>query len=198
MWNERYMDRFAAYGAAPNDFLRAVVRQIPSGPVLEIAAGEGRNAVFLAQLGYEVTAMDQSDVGLASARALAQDKGAELETQCADLADFDLGQSKWAGIVAIWAHLPPEVRARVHGACVRALQPGGVMVLEAYSPRQLEMPGKGGPPNVAMLVSPEDARREFSGLDFHLVQETRRVVEEGRYHSGLSATTQLLASKRSR
>lgn len=195
MWNERYANRFEAYGDAPNDFLRAVARTIPDGPVLEIAAGEGRNAIFLASLGYEVTAMDQSEVGLANAKDLAERHGLPLRTCVADLSDFDFGAGEWAGIVGIWSHLPPGLRAQVHASCVRGLRPGGAMILELYSPAQLDMPGIGGPPDIAFLLDPAAARSELAGLDFELLQEARRDVDEGRFHQGPSATTQVLARR---
>ncbi len=195
MWNERYADAYASYGTAPNDFVRVVAPRLPEGPVLELAAGEGRNAVFLASRGHAVTAVDQSDVGLANAEALAKEAGVGITTVVADLADFDLGTARWSGIVATFAHLPPALRKRVHAACVQALRPGGVLILEAYAPDQLAMPGKGGPPRVELLFSAEAARVEFAGLTFELLQQTKRVVDEGRYHSGLSATTQLVATK---
>ena len=192
MWDDRYSDAYAAYGTHPNDFLRAVARQIPDGPVLVLAAGEGRNAAYLAEIGYDVTAVDQSAVGMANAASLASSRGVNISTIVADLADFSLGTSRWAGIVSIWAHLPSELRSRVHGEVVAALRPGGVFILEAYSPAHLDLPGKGGPPVTDMLVELDDATRELEGLDLHLSQDVRRYVSEGREHHGPSATTQLL------
>ena len=98
-----------------------------------------------------------------------------------------------AGIVAIWAHLPPDVRARVHAACVRALRPGGAFVLEAYTPRHLERPGEGGPPSVELLMTPEGLRTELAGLNFERCAEVDRNINEGLYHRGPSTTVQVLA-----
>ena len=192
MWNARYTDSHASYGTVANAFLRAVACTIPSGPVLVIGAGEGRNAVYLAEQGYEVTAMDQSAVGLSNASELAAERGVTITTEVGDLADYDLGEFKWSGIVSIWTHVPPALRAQVHARCVRALKPGGVMVLEAYAPAHLDSPGRGGPPVAALLFGPETAREEFRGLTFTLCQSVTRHVAEGRYHVGLSATTQVL------
>lgn len=195
MWNERYAEAFAAYGTEPNDFLQSVVDQLPAGPVLCLAEGEGRNAVFIAQRGHATTAVDLSEVGLANTTKLAAERGVGVTTVVADLATYDLGQSAWAGIVSIFAHTPPAVRARVHAACVEALRPGGVLILEAYTPRQLERPGKGGPPVAALLMTPEGLRAELAGLDFKRCEEADRDVNEGRYHSGPSTTVQVLAVK---
>lgn len=195
MWNERYAERFAAYGTEPNDFLREVADRIPEGPVLCLAEGEGRNAVFLAGRGHAVTAVDQSKVGLANAAALAAARGVEITTVVADLAEYDLGTERWAGIISIWGHLPPGVRERVHAACVRALSPGGALVVEAYTPRQLDRPGQGGPPKADLLMTLDGVQREFSGLRFERCEEVDRNVSEGRYHHGPSTTIQVLAFK---
>jgi len=195
MWDERYSEPFVSYGTEPNDFLREVAGRIPQGPVLCLAEGEGRNAVYLAERGHEVTAVDLSEVGLANAQALARERGVEITTVLADLAAHDLGTDKWAGIVAIWAHLPPDVRAGVHAACVSALRPGGAFVLEAYTPHQLDRPGVGGPPTEDLLMTPEALQSELAGLSFARCEEVDRDVAEGQYHQGPSTTVQVLAFK---
>ena len=195
MWNERYADAFASYGTEPNDFLREVADRLPPGPILCLAEGEGRNAVFLAERGHAVTAVDQSEVGLSNAARLAEERGIALTTEVADLADYDLGESRWAGIVSVWAHVPPEIRGPLHAACVKALKPGGAMVLEAYTPRQLERPGKGGPPVARLLMTPEGLREELEGLRFERCEEVDREIQEGQYHTGPSTTVQVLAFK---
>ena len=195
MWNERYTDTFASYGTEPNDFLRDVAARIPTGPVLCLAEGEGRNAVFLAKLGHAVTAVDLSDVGLANAQKLASERGVTITTVVANLADYDLGESQWAGIVSIWAHVPPDLRARLHRACVRALRPGGAFVLEAYSPAHLTRPGVGGPTAAELLMTTEGLREDLAGLRFEHCREVERDVAEGRFHNGASTTVQVLAFK---
>jgi SAM-dependent methyltransferase len=195
MWNERYSEPFASYGTEPNDFLREVAGRIPDGPVLCLAEGEGRNAVFLAERGHAVTAVDLSDVGLANASRLAAERGVEITTVAADLAVYEPGEACWAGIVSIWGHLPRTVRTRLYPACVRALRPGGALVLESYTPRQLERPGEGGPSSADMLMTPDDVREEFAGLRFERCAEVDRDVAEGRYHHGPSTTVQVLAFK---
>ena len=143
-WNDRYAAAGHFYGEAPNAFVAEVAPQIPAGPVLCLAEGEGRNAVHLATLGHRVTAVDQSEVGLAKARRLAAARGVEIETVATDLADYSIAVAAWAGIVATFAHLPPALRRRVHRDVVAGLQPGGVFILEAYTPAQLAF-GTGGP-----------------------------------------------------
>lgn len=193
MWNERYSEAFASYGTAPNDYLAEVADRIPAGPVLCLAEGEGRNAVYLAERGHDVTAVDLSEVGLANAEKLAAERGVKLTTVVADLAEYDYGDGKWAGIVSIWAHVPPPVRAKIHAGVVKGLKSGGAFVLEAYTPRQLERPGQGGPPVAEMMMSAEAVKSELEGLDFERCEELDRDVAEGKYHNGPSATVQVLA-----
>ena len=193
MWNERYSEAFASYGTAPNDYLAEVADRIPAGPVLCLAEGEGRNAVYLAERGHDVTAVDLSEDGLANAEKLAAERGVKLTTVVADLAEYDYGDGKWAGIVSIWAHVPPPVRAKIHAGVVKGLKSGGAFVLEAYTPRQLERPGQGGPPVAEMMMSAEAVKSELEGLDFERCEELDRDVAEGKYHNGPSATVQVLA-----
>ena len=194
MWDDRYSAPAYAYGTEPNDFLKSVAGRIPVGPVLCLAEGQGRNAVYLASLGHDVLAVDQSPVGLARARELAASRGVVIATQVADLSSFIIEPEKWSGIVAIFAHLPPAMRAQVFAAAVRGLAPGGAFVLEAYSPKQLEY-GTGGPKDVTMLMSLDSVRTELAGLRIEHGMETEREVFEGEYHSGRSAVLQILAFK---
>lgn len=137
MWNERYSAPEYAYGTKPNDFLVSVASKIPPGRVLCLAEGEGRNAVYLASLGYEVVAVDQSSVGLAKAEQLAAQRHVKIQTITANLADFMVEPKSWQGIVSIFCHLPSALRRQVHRAAVAGIKQEGVFVLEAYAPRQL-------------------------------------------------------------
>ncbi|HEX8724137.1 MAG TPA: class I SAM-dependent methyltransferase [Gemmatimonadaceae bacterium] len=193
-WDERYAETDFAYGTEPSAFLAAVACQIPDGPVLCLAEGQGRNAVFLARRGHAVTAVDQSAVGLGRARELAGAHGVTVECVAADLAHFEIEAGAWAGIVSIWAHLPPALRGAVYRRAVAGLRPGGVMVVEAYSPRQLEF-GTGGPRAAELLVPRPALERELSGLEFILAQDAEREVVEGKYHRGMGAVVQVLGRK---
>jgi SAM-dependent methyltransferase len=193
-WDARYSEPGYAYGTAPNDFLREMAGRIPPGPVLCLAEGEGRNAVFLAGLGHAVTAVDASSVGLAKAATLARARAVGLETVHADLADFAIKEGAWAGIVTVFAHLPPALRARLHTAVVKGLRPGGVYLLEAYTPEQLAF-GTGGPPDVELLMTADALRRELAGLELEVCREVERDVVEGRFHSGRAAVVQVLGRR---
>jgi SAM-dependent methyltransferase len=193
-WDIRYAEEEYAYGTEPNGFLAAVACQIPEGPVLCLAEGQGRNAAFLAGRGYRVTAVDQSRVGMARAAELAAARGVNVECVTADLAAYDIGVGRWAGIVSIFVHLPAGLRADVYRRAVAGLRPGGIFVLEAYAPRQLEF-GTGGPRDLERLAPRATLQEHLAGLEFLLAQDAEREVVEGRHHRGMAAVVQLLGRK---
>jgi SAM-dependent methyltransferase len=194
-WNQRYGTPEYCYGTEPNDFLRERAVALPiRGRVLCLGEGEGRNAVFLASLGFEVVAVDASAVGLAKAERLAHERGVRITTVLADLADFDLGRDAWDGIVSIWCHMAQPLRSRVHHAVTRALKTGGAFLLEAYAPAQLAL-GTGGPKTIDLLASLAELRQDLAGIDLEVAVEREREVHEGRGHGGRSAVVQLVARK---
>ncbi len=194
VWDERYGTDAYAYGTSPNDFLTSVADRIPRGPVICLAEGEGRNAVFLAERGHAVTAIDWSPVGLAKAERLAASRGVHVETICSDLADVRFEEARWSGAVAIFAHLPRAVRAKMYEGVRRGLRPGGMLVVEAYTPKQLAY-GTGGPSDPSLMPTLEDLRRELEGLDLIIGRETEREIHEGEFHDGMSAVVQVLAQR---
>ena len=132
-WDERYSEQGFAYGTAPNEFLVAVVDRIPHGKILSLAEGEGRNAVYLASLGYEVIGVDGSAVGLCKAGELAAELGVAITTIHADLSAFEIEPEQWDGIIACYCDLPSAIRIPLHRAAVQGPKHGGVFVLEAFS-----------------------------------------------------------------
>ena len=194
-WDVRYAEPGWAFGPEPNDFLRAWAHRLPpGGRVLCLAEGEGRNAVHLAGLGHDVTAVDQSSVGLAKAAQLAAERGVTLRTEVANLGTYAIAPGAWQGVVSIFAHVPAEVRVRLHAAVVAGLAPGGVLLLEAYTPRQLAQ-GTGGPKDASRFMTLSALRRELAGLEFELGHEIEREGIEGRYHSGRAEVVQVVARK---
>ncbi|MBI2511834.1 MAG: class I SAM-dependent methyltransferase [Opitutae bacterium] len=193
-WENRYSTPDFIFGTEPNDFLRSVAAEIPAGPVLCLAEGEGRNAVFLATRGHRVTAVDQSVAGLAKARALAAQRDVPLQTIVADLADLPIAPGAWSGVVAIFMHLPPALRRDLLARVAAGLRPGGVFVLECYTPAQIAF-GTGGPKDPTLMPTLAALREELPGLEFSLGQEIERDVREGGGHTGRSAVVQVLARK---
>jgi SAM-dependent methyltransferase len=195
MWDERYSVDHFVYGTVPNDFLREHANQLKPGRVLCLAEGEGRNAVYLATLGFDVTAVDLSPVGLKKAKRLAQENGVEIKTIQADLNDFDIEPASWDNIISIFCHLPPSLRNNVHNAVSKGLKPGGIFLLEAYTPEQLQH-GTGGPPVAEMLQSLSQLEQDFQPLEILLGHEIERDVHEGQFHNGHAAVVQLIARKK--
>jgi SAM-dependent methyltransferase len=193
-WNDRYATPRYVYGEAPNAFVAESAAQVPAGPVLCLAEGEGRNAAHLAGLGHRVTAVDQSENGLAKARRLAVSRGVEVETVLADLGTYRIAPGEWAGIIATFAHLPPTLRRRVHAEAVLGLRPGGVFILEAYTPAQLAF-DTGGPKSPELLMTLAGLRGELAGLEFLVARELERDITEGEAHTGRGAVVQILARR---
>lgn len=193
MWNDIYQTAEYVYGKHPNDFLREYYQVIPKGKVLMLAEGEGRNAVFLAQKGYQVTAVDSSEIGLKKARLLAQENQVQIKTICQDLATFDLGENCWDGIVSIFCHLPPTLRQPLYQRIEKALKPTGIFLLEGYRPEQLTYK-TGGPPHADMMVSETILLKELPNLQFSHLATVERKVIEGIKHTGLAATVQAIGS----
>ncbi len=195
-WDQRYGADTYYYGVEPNDFLR---EQSPGlhrgGEVLCLGEGEGRNAVFLAKQGLSIVAVDQSAVGMQKSQQLAASRGVRITTVVADLATFRIEPASWDAIVSIWCHLPRPLRREVHRQVVAGLKPGGVFLLEAYTPAQL-LHRTGGPPTADLLPTLAELREELDGLDLRHATERERIVQEGAGHCGLSAVVQVLAYRR--
>lgn len=196
-WDERYAEDGFAFGTEPNDFLREVADSLPVGRTLCLGDGEGRNGVFLAQLGHHVVTVDLSPVGVVKARRLAADRKVEIDARVADLDGFDLGHDDWDCIVSVFCHLPRTLRHAVHSAIPGALRRGGCFVFEAYRAANIGR-GVGGPQNAEMTVELEDVLGDLgvaAGLTIEIGREIERDIVEGKYHNGLSATTQVLARR---
>jgi SAM-dependent methyltransferase len=193
MWNERYAVPEYVYGTEPNDFLAEQAHAL-TGPVLSLAEGEGRNAVYLAGLGLDVLGVDASAVGLAKADALAKTKGVAIRTLVADLGTFDPEPETFGSVISIFAHLPSPIRRVLYPKVVRCLRPGGLLVLEAYTPAQLDF-GTGGPKDEDLLMSAPKLLEEFAGLEMVFIREIERDVMEGTFHYGRSAVVQYVGRK---
>lgn len=194
MWDERYATEEYAYGKLPNEFLAENHGTIPPGCILSVAEGEGRNAVFLAGRGYSVTAVDGSAVGLAKARKLASESGVTIDTVHADLSDFEIGEGQWDGIISIFCPLPSALRMTVHRRIVAGLRPGGIFLLEAYRPEQVQY-GTGGGKDTDTMQTLDSLSRELSGLKFLRLAAVERNIVEGIYHTGPGAVVQAIAQK---
>lgn len=193
MWDERYSGPGFAYGTEPNAFLREHASRL-TGPVLSLAEGEGRNAVFLAGFGFDVTGVDQSEVGLRKAQSLAATRDVSIRTVTADLTAYDPGEATFGSAISIFAHMPSRPRRALHERVLRCLRPNGVFLLEAYSPAQVAR-DTGGPPDADYCVTLASLQEQFSTCNIEHARELDRDVVEGRYHTGLASVVQFIARK---
>jgi SAM-dependent methyltransferase len=194
MWEQRFNGETYVFGTEPNEFLRDNTTALPAGSVLCLAEGEGRNAVFLAEAGYDVHSIDLAQTGVAKTLRLAEQRGVHVDAVTGDLAELDIGTDRWDAIVSIFAHMPPHVRRSLHQRVVAALKPGGVFLLEAYTPAQVGR-GTGGPAIPEMTMTLTSLRDELPTLEFIHAQELDREVIEGPGHTGLGSVVQLIARK---
>lgn len=191
-WNSRYAEPGYAYGTEPNAFLVSKKEYLkPGGKALAVADGEGRNGVWLAQQGLGVLSVDASEVGLRKAQELAADRGVTIRTEKVDLTTWQWPGQKFDVVVAIYVHFPPEVRARMHRRMFEALKPGGILILEAFTPAQLSYQS-GGPPVVEMLYTADMLRIDFAGGEILLMEDAITELAEGKYHRGPAAVVRLV------
>jgi Cyclopropane fatty acid synthase and related methyltransferases len=196
-WDGRYGVDHYFYGTEPNAFLAGQAERFKPGmKVLAVADGEGRNGVWLAKRGLDVTAVDFSAAAVEKSRRLAEQAGVTVQHHQADLFDWDWGESAWDALVAIFVQfVRPEDRPAFHARMKRALKPGGLLLLQGYRPKQVDY-GTGGPSSPANMYTAEDLRREFADFEILHLAEHDSVIEEGEGHRGLSALVDLVARKK--
>lgn len=187
-WDARFSEEGYAYGEEPNVFLRASCEGMAPGDALSLCEGEGRNAVYLARLGFRVTAVDFSPVGLQKTKALAARHGVEVNYLLVDMADFDLGSARWDLVVSIFAQPPSAIRQRLYRQLEQGLRPNGALILETKA--DVEATSEDRYPGLAIL------REEIAPLTLSFGEEKEHQLNEGPYHSGLQRTVQIVAYNR--
>lgn len=193
-WDEKYNTSENIFGTRPNGFLVECASGLTSGKALSLGEGEGRNAIYLAGLGFEVTAVDLSAAGLKKALRLAQQNGLTLTTLHSDLNDYVIAPGQWDVILCFFVHILPEERARMHRQVVKGLRPGGVYILEGFSPEQMKY-AKRGPDNPGQLYDLQTIRHELAGLEFTIARQIERLVDDAEPEQGVCAVTQVMAVK---
>ena len=196
-WNQRYGGEAYFFGREPNDYLRAKAALLrPGGRVLCVADGEGRNSVWLARQGFEVQAFDVADVAVAKARRLAADAGVAVDHHVAGFDDWKWQPTAYDAVVAIFIQFAdPAMRARQFAQMQATLKRGGLLVLQGYTPRQLDLK-TGGPGVLSHLYTAATLREAFEAMDIVELVEYEAVLDEGTRHRGLSALAGLVARKR--
>lgn len=197
IWDERYAGADYHFGTEPNAFLVAQRDFLQAGGhCLAVADGEGRNGVWLAEQGLRVLSVDSSAVALNKARALARQRGVAVDLEQVDLLQWDSPENRFDVVAAIFIQFAtPAQREQLFANIKRSLKPGGLLLLQGYTPRQLEY-RTGGPSQVENLYTEALLRESFSDMEILHLREHDDIIREGAGHSGMSALIDLVARKR--
>jgi 2-polyprenyl-3-methyl-5-hydroxy-6-metoxy-1,4-benzoquinol methylase len=195
-WNRRFSEEGYLFGNEPNEWLREHAGHWKAGQrVLCVADGEGRNSVWLARQGLQVDAFDIAEVGVAKARRLAAEHGVAVNFEIADCDSRAWPEAAYDGVAAIFVQFAdPAMRVGLFANMVRSLKPGGVLVLQGYTPKQLEY-RTGGPPIASHLYTEPLLREAFAGMALLTLREYEADVHEGSGHRGRSALIGLVARR---
>lgn len=180
MWNERYAQADLLWSAAPNRFVAEELSDLKPGRALDLGAGEGRNAIWLAGLGWNVTAVDFSDAAIAKGRARAEPVSLNIEWLVEDLLEYRPEERAFDLVLIAYIHLPPAEQASVLQKAASAVAAGGTFFLVGHDPDNITK-GVGGPQNPALLYSAEDVVRQIGPLEIVRAEQALRpvVTDEG-------------------
>lgn len=197
IWDERYAGEEYHFGTEPNAFLVSQQHRLKAGAnCLAVADGEGRNGVWLAQQGLDVLSVDASPVALAKAQRLAGERGVNVRFELADLLQAELGEARYDVVAAIFIQfVPPAQRGAMFAGIKRSLKSGGLLLLQGYTPRQLEY-RTGGPSQAENLYTEALLREMFADMDILHLAEHDSHISEGAGHHGMSALIDLAARKK--
>ncbi|QIA07906.1 class I SAM-dependent methyltransferase [Draconibacterium halophilum] len=193
-WNDRYSATEYAYGEAPNDFLKKELPKLAPGKVLFPAEGEGRNAVYAAKLGWEVTAFDPSIEGKRKALLLANKHNISINYEVIDYQNANFKESYFDCICLTYAHMPGNMRNNVHQKLASFLKPGGTLILEGFSKEQINR-NTGGPKDISFLFDEKELKNDFSSFRMINTQKSEIRLNEGLYHRGLASIIRLTGIK---
>ncbi len=194
-WDQRYLGEEYVFGTEPNEFIRRIRPYLPSsGKALDLATGEGRNAVFLAECGLDTEGVDLSAVGLEKAAKLAAERGVNISLRQADLLDLDLAPQSHDVITSVFCHFTEPDRSRSSQRIITALKPNGLFAGVFYHPNQIAN-GTGGPSDPAMLGTLEEMQAALDGLEWLIAEHRDHELNEGNRHVGMSSVVYLLGKK---
>ncbi len=197
-WDEKFDRTDYRYGTEPNRFVADVLPGLvdDGARVLCVGDGEGRNGVWCAGQGFDTTSLEPSAVGIKKIEALAADRDVDISTIHDKMPSEQVDDEYFDALVLTYVHAPEPMRKEIHGASIKALKPGGVVVLEAFTPAQRRN-GRtsGGPPDEALMFSAELLRHDFEGLDFEVLSEETVQLDEGDGHRGPADVVRMIARK---
>lgn len=196
-WNERFEKKEFIYGLEPNAFLKKELNALPKkGRALFPLEGEGRNACYAAEQGWDVTAFDFSEAGKSKALGLCKSKEVNITYSLSRLEDFHFTENTYDLVVLIYAHVKPDLRTLFHEKVVKSLKPGGRLILEAFHQKQLEETyTSGGPKNLDMLYTSDILEKDFIELSKKESQDLEIDLSEGAYHLGKAYVTRFIGVK---
>lgn len=174
-WDARYAAA-PQWSDAPNALAAELLRDLPPGRALDVAAGEGRMALWLASLGWQITALDFSATGLERGRERAAQRGLEVDWRVADATAVDLGEGQYDLVLVLYLHLPPVPLVDVLQRCARAVAPGGRLLVLGHDRDNL-LRGTGGPQDAALLYDVDTLRAAATGLVIERVEQVERPVD---------------------
>lgn len=183
IWNARYSEKEFAYGENPNAFFKQEIDKLTPGKILLPAEGEGRNAVYAAKLGWDVTAFDISDKGKEKALELAEKHNTSINYLILSIDQIDSIKDMFDVIALIYTHLPPSVRKTFHQKLHSLLNSKGKIILEGFSKEQLNF-NSGGPKDYGMLFSENEIKSDFSLLSNIIISKELIQLDEGKFHKG--------------
>ena len=177
VWDERYSEAGQLWGLEPNRFLVEVAEDLPRGSVLDLGCGQGRNSVWLASRGFEVTGLDLSPVAVEQGARFAKDVGVDVEFAAADITTWRPEGRTWDVVLLSYIHLPEAGRMKVHATAVESLAPGGRVIVIAHHLDNLEH-GVGGPPYPELLLTEDLLREDFADLEIDRCEPVLRPVDK--------------------
>ncbi|WP_431030230.1 class I SAM-dependent methyltransferase [Lysinibacillus sp. LZ02] len=194
-WDQRFKQQEYVYGTEANEFIREQASRFPTGSTIAAyAEGEGRNAVYVASLGHNVTAYDYAQSGLDKTEALAKAQNVHVQTKLVDLIEEPLLTEKYDGAIMVFGHFPKEKQYAVLDKIIASLKPGGIFMFEVYEDQQLAY-GTGGPKDVEWLYNGRDVlawAQQFNLVHFFIGEATRH---EGQLHTGKCYVVQVVVKK---
>jgi 2-polyprenyl-3-methyl-5-hydroxy-6-metoxy-1,4-benzoquinol methylase len=193
-WNERYALKEYVYGTEPNVFFKTQITKLSPGKILFPAEGEGRNAIHAARLGWDVYAFDSSNEAKKKSELLAKKQSVKINYRVNDLKSADYPLDFFDCIVLIFAHFHTFERNVFHNKLLSYLKPGGTILFEGFSKKQLQF-NSGGPRNFEMLFSAEEIKNDFISLSKLELDETEIILDEGRFHQGTASVIRMIGEK---
>jgi 2-polyprenyl-3-methyl-5-hydroxy-6-metoxy-1,4-benzoquinol methylase len=198
-WNKRYSSEQYAYGELPNEYFRETISGLDPGKILLPAEGEGRNAVFAASIGWDVSAFDISEAGKEKAEQLAEKHGVGINYLMGDVESLAFEAESFDAIGLVFAHFPGMIRQKIHHRLSTYLKHGGHLIMEAFSKKHLAYnminEKAGGPKDEDMLYTVEDIRSDFPGYHILELIETDTSLHEGEYHQGKASVIRFFGKK---